>query len=219
MKKFNFRTPNSIQFEDQEIEACNQCPYCFNYSMNQIQYIEANVERNMIATVYECLSCFRFYFSIHYYPAGMYKCIPNVSVYPTLQAPSDIAIDFQSIYPRFYSLYNQAIQAEQYNLIDIAGMGFRKALEILVKDFCIEKFPNEIDRITKEPLSQSIDRINNPQIADMAKAASWLGNDQTHYHQKHPDYNLQDMKNFIHGLIHLIELEHLCQKSHDFLNQ
>ena len=40
-----------------------------------------------------------------------------------------------SISPNFTVIYNQAFSAEQQNLTEICGVGYRKALEYLIKDY------------------------------------------------------------------------------------
>lgn len=44
-----------------------------------------------------------------------------------------------SISPQFVLIYNQAYYAEQTNLDQICGVGYRKALEFLIKDYLISK--------------------------------------------------------------------------------
>lgn len=68
-------------------------------------------------------------------------------------------------YPDFASLYRQALAAEGYGLTDISGMGFRKALEFLVKEYAIRRFP----QILSEKLGQTIARIPAPQIQALEK--------------------------------------------------
>lgn len=43
--------------------------------------------------------------------------------------------EIQEISPSFVKIYNQALAAEELNLSEIAGMGYRKSLEFLIKDF------------------------------------------------------------------------------------
>ena len=42
---------------------------------------------------------------------------------------------FEGERSKFIDVYNQSLEAEIKGLDEIAGMGFRKSLEILVKDF------------------------------------------------------------------------------------
>ena len=97
-------------------------------------------------------------------------------------------------------------------------MAYRKALEILVKQYLIQQTPNEKDNILSEALSHSIARISSSKIQSLAKAISWIGNDQTHMIQKHPDYNVPEMKRFMLALCHLIIAEHIADEAIDFIS-
>lgn len=97
-------------------------------------------------------------------------------------------------------------------------MAYRKALEILVKQYLIEQTPNEKDKILNEALGRSIERISSTKIQSLAKAISWIGNDQTHMVQKHPDYNIPEMKRFMLALCHLIIAEHIADDAASFVS-
>lgn len=43
------------------------------------------------------------------------------------------------ISPKFNEIYKQALAAEVSNLNEIAGLGYRKSLEFLIKDIAIQK--------------------------------------------------------------------------------
>ena len=60
--------------------------------------------------------------------------------------------------------------------------------------------------------------IKNPQIQTLAKASAWLGNDETHYIQKHENYNISDMKRFIFATIAYINFEFSYAEAASFLN-
>ena len=75
--------------------------------------------------------------------------------------------------------------AEQLKLDQICGIGYRKALEFLLKDFLIKEHPDKKEEIQKKLLGRCIkEYIENPNLMDVAKRAAWLGNDQAHYFKK-----------------------------------
>lgn len=53
------------------------------------------------------------------------------------------------------------------------------------------------------------DRIVDVKIKEMARRATWLGNDEAHYVRKWHDRDLQDMKIIIRLLVSMVEQEHL----------
>ena len=112
----------------------------------------------------------------------------------------------------FSNIYNQAYQAEQSELLEICGMGYRKALEFLIKDYAIDKDPSAKDAIEKKMLMACInDYVDDNRIKSVAKRAVWLGNDETHYIRKWEGRNLSDLKKLIELTIHWIEMEKLTE--------
>ena len=80
----------------------------------------------------------------------------------------------------------------------ICGVGYRKALEYLIKDFTIGNNPDDIAKIQKMPLQQCVQKyIDHSDIRAMAERAIWLGNDETHYIRKWESKDIKDLKNLI----------------------
>lgn len=113
----------------------------------------------------------------------------------------------ENLSPDFINIFNQSELAEKRGLNEICGMGYRKSLEFLIKDFLCKIHPEKSEEIKKELLSQSINRISENRIKTLAQRCSWLGNDETHYIRKHEDYDVQTLKAFIDATIHYIESE------------
>ena len=119
--------------------------------------------------------------------------------------------------PMFQTIYNQANTAESYSLNEIAGMGYRKALEFLVKDFCIHLNPDKKAEIENILLGKCISTyISDEKIKNLATASTWIGNDETHYVRKHIDKDIQDMKKFIHALLYFIEYQLTVEEATTF---
>jgi hypothetical protein len=112
--------------------------------------------------------------------------------------------------PEFVRIYAQALAAEAHNLSEIAGPGYRKALEFLVKDYAISVNPNETINIRKMLLGIVIaNYIKYDKVATLAARAAWLGNDETHYERKWIDKDLQDFKKLIIATVHFISMDRL----------
>jgi hypothetical protein len=115
--------------------------------------------------------------------------------------------------PSFITIYNQANYAEQENLLEICGVGYRKALEFLIKDYAIKNNPTDKENIEKKLLAKCIESyINDDRIKQVSKRAVWLGNDETHYVRKWEGKNLDDMKKLIDLTLHWIEMEILTEE-------
>ena len=112
----------------------------------------------------------------------------------------------------FSRIYNQALAAENTKLDQVCGVGYRKALEFLVKDYLLQKTDNEKEKekIKSDLLGACIDkRIKDASIKEVAKRAAWLGNDETHYLRKWDQKDLQDLKKLIDLTVHWMEAEAL----------
>lgn len=126
---------------------------------------------------------------------------------------SDSIIEISNL---FEKIYNQALAAEQQQLFEICGVGYRKALEFLIKDYSIKNHPTERENIEKLLLGQCIQKyISDANIKSVSKRAVWLGNDETHYIRKWEGKNLSDLKKLIDLTIHWIEAEVLTKSFED----
>lgn len=114
----------------------------------------------------------------------------------------------------FCLIYNQASSAEADDLSEICGVGYRKALEFLIKDYLIKLYPEKKENIEKKYLGNCIEEdILNDNIKKMAKRATWLGNDETHYLRKWQTKDLSDLKKLIDATLYWIEIETLTKDS------
>src|SRR2546429_4779376 len=59
--------------------------------------------------------------------------------------------------PDFCEIYNEALAAEHYRLMQICGVGYRKSLEFLIKDYVTAKHPNDADKIKNTLLGVCIE--------------------------------------------------------------
>lgn len=140
------------------------------------------------------------------------NCFPSIQIY-------DLPKGIDKLYPDFCRIYYQAAISEARGLSEICGMGYRKALECLVKQYAINAFPDYTDAINKETLMQTIIRIDNPRIQALAKASVWLGNDQTHLQIKHPEYTVADIKAFIKALCYHILMEEEVSRAQELITK
>jgi len=93
-------------------------------------------------------------------------------------------------------------------LDQITGVGYRKALEFLIKDYLISLNPDKEEKIKKKSLGNCIkDGVTDSHIKAVAERAVWLGNDETHYVRKWEDKDVSNLKDLIDLCIHWIEAE------------
>ena len=121
----------------------------------------------------------------------------------------------REISPSFEKIYGRAVVAETTKLDEIAGVGFRRSLEFLIKDYLLATMadPPVHDQIKKQALANCINNyVKNDNIKEISKRAVWLGNDETHYVRKWEDKDITDLKNLIAMTVSWIELEQLTLK-------
>ena len=74
-----------------------------------------------------------------------------------------------------------------------------------MKDYLCHKFPDEEENIKKESLGKNLNRIEDGKVQTLAKRATWIGNDETHYVRKHEDLDVSTLKTFIRAMVHFID--------------
>ena len=87
-------------------------------------------------------------------------------------------------------------------------MSLRKAVECLIKDYAVSKYPDDYETIAKKDLCACIDLyLENNDLKTLAHACRILGNNETHWINKNTDEDLQALEGFIPALIAFIEFE------------
>ena len=133
--------------------------------------------------------------------------VVQVNATPKTKGFSEI---ITSLSPQFSKIYNQAYHAEQMQLDQICGVGYRKALEFLIKDYLMSKENDEAkkENIKNKFLNNCIqENVKNENIKNVAKRAVWLGNDETHYARKWADKDINNLKQLIGLTVRWIENE------------
>jgi hypothetical protein len=129
---------------------------------------------------------------------------------PAINTRVEFDREIQDISSEFSNIYNQAVVSEQLGLNHICGMGYRKSLEFLIKDYASFKNPSDAEKIRdhKTQLGQVIQLyIQHEAIKETAKRAAWLGNDETHYTRKWIDKDINDLKALINLTVQWIKLD------------
>lgn len=129
--------------------------------------------------------------------------------YPIKTIEEDsVSEEIKEISPKYKEILHQSKQAEEHSLDKIAGVGYRKALEFLIKDYLI-KFKNwEESQIKAKLLGKCIsEHIENETIKELARKTSWVGNDETHYERKHEEKTIKDLKELLELTAHWITYE------------
>jgi hypothetical protein len=126
---------------------------------------------------------------------------------------STFSPEIENASPNFIEAYHQAEEAEARGLDQVCGLGYRKAIEYLIKDYCIHNSPAAEAKIKAMPVAQCISRhINDPRIESAVKRAVWLGNDEAHYVRKWINKDIDDLKVLIRLSTNWIESSLLTER-------
>lgn len=216
-------TPKGSKRTPEVIDAPNICPHC-GKSMHPelIEAFNVDVYADMldIVTLYRCTAdnCNK-YFALQYKREFSNEPFVNPIKY-TYRPPINVTLpsNIEKVSEMFVEIYNQSVQAERDQLLHIAGVGYRKAAEFLIKDYVIAKNPDKESNIKNMFLSNVISTYltDFPKIQNLAKAVSWIGNDETHYVRKHDDRDIQDLKKFILATAQFIAADYDADDALDF---
>lgn len=193
--------------QDEHIEyvfkKITQCPIC--HKIGEFELLYACACGNTAYSVSFCNFCEKAFLTIYDYCDQVFQPICQ---FPEQFEETSIPPHVNQISAQFPIVYAQALQAESEGLDQIAGLGFRRSLEFLVKDYAILKNPDVEDVIKSMPMAQCIEKyIDHFRIKELAKRAAWLGNDYAHYLKKHSDRDLKDLKELISLTMQWINLE------------
>lgn len=190
------------------------CPICHHAIQPKFMGdAHAAGRRNDLQLIFQCPveRCQRFFISTYshrqtggYFYSGSAPFLPEAIEFPD---------HISSISPMFCAIFTQARNAENADWKLIAGPGYRKALEFLLKDYLSKLKTENAEKIKSMLLGSCIETfVDNEKIKQMAKRAAWLGNDETHYVRKWEDKDLEDLKSLIQVTVHWIEMEAITNK-------
>lgn len=211
IRKFN--DPESGGEKSVRFETPDECPIC--HKRIEPVYLYGNVDTESNASVfYYCRGCDNSFVSrykdlrLFNTTNRTFECTYHRSE-PVKFEERIFTDDIIEISPNFSKIYNQALQAEQYSLNEIAGIGYRKALEFLIKDFCILLHPEEEDSIKGKFLNNCIqDYLDKYEpLRDVSTVAVWIGNDETHYVRTHTGKDINDLKKYLDSVVLYVQLE------------
>ncbi len=197
----------------------DKCPMCHEGGMPKFVLAHSLGEAwdydEVVEAVFQCPlnKCKRYFTGYYYKPnrtGDMFFLRDTLA--PQFWKPIYFSDEIKNISPRFERIYNQAAIAENFGLDEIAGGGYRKSLEFLVKDYLIHLKLKTKTQIIELKLSEAIALINDSRIQVCAKRAAWLGNDEIHYGRVWEDKDVQNLKELIKLSTNLIESDVISKK-------
>lgn len=185
-----------------------KCPICKSAIIPEhLSAVTHRVSGKSICSVFErCPNCNNTFINTYEYQVG--SCYRLISSEPNRFIKRNFDDSIATLSPSFVEIYNQAFNAETMRLDQIAGIGYRKSVEFLIKDFVISRNPDDEEKIKSMPLAACINTyIDQDKIKTLATKTVWIGNDETHYVRKHTDRDIEDLKKFIQATVYYISME------------
>jgi len=196
----------------------DECPFC-HQGIIPTHTLGGDIGNDNIGRVFlrcvkhNCRECFIAYYEpTNFVITGGYKLYKFTHTSIGKKKTKEFHKSIFDISPSFVEIYNQAFSAEQYNLMEVCGVGYRKALEFLIKDFAIKNNPEGhaeaikiglLGRVIKDYIKDDI----GSRIKIVASKAVWIGNDETHYVRKWEDKDLNDLKSLIDLTLTMIQAD------------
>ena len=126
--------------------------------------------------------------------------------------PNKVVIDIDDLFiehaPRFVEFYSEAVEAEKMGLENIAGTGYRSAIECLIKDYALafELDDKEYLSDPKLTFNNAIDRYvkNDDLLKGALHFIRTVGNDYTHWN-KSTSISLPQLKNYVDIIIQIFK--------------
>ena len=209
------KTIYSATVEIDEPEICPMCKHSLKPSVLYKCLFHTDDDNTFFYSVYFCTKCHEIFIckfsNVSKTDASSggyaYKFNKLDNISPNIIEKINFDKCINEISPDFVNIYNQSFKAEHLKLDQISGIGYRKALEFLIKDFLIKHECKDESKVKSTALGCCIDTmIDNPQLKTVASRATWLGNDQTHYEQKYTDNDISDLKKLITLSVHWISM-------------
>ncbi|MCU7195868.1 hypothetical protein [Turicibacter sanguinis] len=214
-----------VELEIEEVDICPLCNHaisareCHSVITKDGDTVGISNTLNVLFLCPKCKKSFLAKYTVTYMAPNPYAfevsghyATTLIDVYP--KTPKVIEFDtvIRNVSPKFIQIYNESLHAETLGLFEVAGPGYRKAFEFLIKDYLIYLNPKNQNDVKADWLSNCIKRLDYQPLTDVCERALWLGNDQTHYVPIYEEYNLNDLKDIIMTAVSWIVLSHRTQK-------
>lgn len=195
------------------------CPNC-GVANNPTSTLKAPINNNMGFFEHFCTSCSQSHFSIQkIFPIDGGETPKLLCLYPNGEEKRQFHKLIEELSPRFVNVYYQAQMAEQNEAYTIAGMGYRAALEILIKDYALNSLHDDKNKISSMSLNDCIahyfkgENKENIALFNSADVVRIFGNDFAHW--EYPEgFSEQESINYIKSyldiFISMIKTKLMC---------
>jgi hypothetical protein len=187
----------------------DMCPICQTRITPNVMTggVGGRIYEGNLTVVFICPSdsCREYFFGYYEKKNGQYAyltCRPKETAVPRLP---DFVVRISANY---CEMYDECYRAEAQGLRQVAGFGYRKALEFLIKDYLVSRRPEDRAAIEGTPLATCIETyVGDANVRDVGRRAVWLGKDESQ--RNWTDKDLRDLKSVLELVLRWIETEYL----------
>ena len=209
---FNNSLGKSLSFSGnyQKPATCPHCGFSVDAPLLERSVIEM-VDSYILSSACKCTACGKsFFFSCRRIKSSNDPS-KVIAVWPVSDSPYT-SEELLAISPRFIDMYNQALRSESKGDIELAAIGYRSALEILVKDYAINELGLSVDEVAKKPLCNAIgEYLDQENLVSAADVVRIFGNDYTHYQERYPDKDFNVLKSYMTIFMQLIITQYMIK--------
>lgn len=179
----NFKTDTEFSYSI-GIEKPNICPKCkigIFPSLDTYSEITYNkFSEQIITVIFLCPNC-QEHFVTNYKIISDEKneYVINIGYSINYAVDKNIPDNIKEFSPRFIEIYEQALTAKENGLNELVGIGLRKSIEFLVKDYLINVKSLPKKEIEQMFLQNAIKKLEDNDITSLAEKITWLGNEIT----------------------------------------
>ena len=199
---------NDSDYNGIELEKPMLCPSCNAYVSGTItnKCLHPRLNNIQYGTVcYSCPHC-RAHYIATYKIDFENKSGALCSLAPSATYRYENPI-LSQVSPRFVLYYNQSLRAESAGDIELSAVGYRQALECLVKDYAITELNADRSTVVKQPLFDAIKAyLKESELIAAADVVRILGNDYAHYDRRYPQHDFEILKTYMDIFIKMVEV-------------
>lgn len=179
-----------------EYEKLMSCPYCGVYTdaeeTGAERFLLTETQRALVVAC-KCTRCKKQFLAVYIEEDN--RLALNTII--PIADKDEVHPGLKEVSPEFERIHQQAYRAELRGDIDIAAVGYRTALEVLVKDFAIKELGEKEETVASKKLAQAIeDYSGSVELLQTSDVVRMLGNDYTHYRKKHEDISFETLKHY-----------------------
>jgi hypothetical protein len=202
-----------INSQHYAVEVPDECPVCHRHSEVKFVCADRINEGSGVEAIFRCgFQACTVFFLCFYGPVPSEKLIAVRPLKPPEARFSEL---ISHLSPEFICIYAEAAEVKHLGLRQVAGPGYRKAFEFLIKDYAkslvTADFANREEKLKQieKAFSGTVvnDSIPDGRIQAVATRCLWLGNDETHYLRTWTEHDLEDLVTLIELTIQWIEID------------